>query len=92
MINSRSLDDLKIVKAEIEAVGRPARIEAYAADISVPAEVEKMISHCVTLFGKIDIIISNAGYMTRWAKIAEHDPETWWRTWVCLHAVHTIVI
>jgi len=84
VINSRSVDDLMIVKAEIEATGCPARVEAYAADISVPAEVEKMVSHCITLFGKIDIIISNAAYMTQWARIAEHDTETWWRTWVCL--------
>lgn len=32
-------------------------------------------------FPRLDILINNAGYLEKRAKIAESDPEEWWRTW-----------
>lgn len=32
-------------------------------------------------FGRLDILINNAGYLETWKKIHESDPEDWWKTW-----------
>lgn len=32
-------------------------------------------------FGKLDILINNAGYLASWAKMTEADPDEWWKTW-----------
>lgn len=32
-------------------------------------------------FPRLDILINNAGYLEKRAKIADSDPEEWWRTW-----------
>jgi len=50
---------LKSVEAEIRAMGRKAL--AVEADISSPEQVEEMVSKSIDEFGKIDILICNAG-------------------------------
>lgn len=32
-------------------------------------------------YGRLDILINNAGYLEKWKKIHESDPEDWWKTW-----------
>ena len=59
IINDLSLDAAEKVAAEIRALGRKAI--AVKADITKSAEIEKMTEAVVKEFGKIDILINNAG-------------------------------
>ncbi|KZT42323.1 NAD(P)-binding protein [Sistotremastrum suecicum HHB10207 ss-3] len=40
-----------------------------------------MVDQAFEVFGRLDIVINNAGYMSSWAPIADHDPQTWWKTY-----------
>ncbi|KZT42324.1 putative oxidoreductase [Sistotremastrum suecicum HHB10207 ss-3] len=57
------------------------RIETYETDVSALSDVQKTVERAFELFGRLDIVINNAAYMSSWAPIAEHDPETWWNTY-----------
>jgi len=83
LLTSRTLPDLLRAKADIIAAStnEKLKVEVFAADVSVPEQVKSMIDHCLATFGRIDIIISNAGYMTTWNRISEHAPDAWWKTW-----------
>ena len=50
---------------------------AVKADISDPEQVQYMVSETVSNFGKIDILMNNAGISAKAAKIAEMSLEDW---------------
>ena len=50
---------------------------AVQADVSDPDQVQQMVSATVAAFGKIDILINNAGISAKAAKIAEMPLEDW---------------
>ena len=47
------------------------------ADISVPAEVDRMVSEIEEKLGTIEILVANAARMTM-KPFLEQDPEEWW--------------
>jgi NAD(P)-dependent dehydrogenase (short-subunit alcohol dehydrogenase family) len=49
-----------------------------AGDISDPDAVSRLVDHIETTHGPIDILVSNAAYMTM-APFGEHDEEDWWK-------------
>lgn len=32
-------------------------------------------------FGRVDVLVNNAGYLETYTPIAEADPDDWWHTW-----------
>ncbi|MBX6389440.1 MAG: SDR family oxidoreductase, partial [Frankia sp.] len=46
--------------AELELVIAPGKIAAFAGDIAVPADIDRMVACCVTAFGAVDILVNNA--------------------------------
>lgn len=46
-------------------------------EASVAAAAEKISES----FPRLDILVNNAGYLEKRFKIAESDPEDWWKTW-----------
>lgn len=65
--NSKS-DSCKRVTKEIEASGGSAM--AFVADITDAEAVEEMVKETVKRFGKLDILINNAG----WWRVPRHQP------------------
>jgi NAD(P)-dependent dehydrogenase (short-subunit alcohol dehydrogenase family) len=63
--------------AEIEALGCRGMIAG--ADVSCRAEVERMVAAGVERFGKIDVLINNAG-IAIWRPFLELTEEEWDRT------------
>ncbi|KAA6205550.1 MAG: SDR family NAD(P)-dependent oxidoreductase [Candidatus Tokpelaia sp.] len=55
------VDDANAVVKEIKAAGGHAA--AIRADISVPAEVSALFNQAVALFGRVDVLVNNAGIM-----------------------------
>jgi 3-oxoacyl-[acyl-carrier protein] reductase len=64
------------VAQEIEGLGRKAK--AISADVSDRESVQRLVSEAVSLFGKIDVLVNNAGIIRRGTFI-EHDPQEWER-------------
>jgi NAD(P)-dependent dehydrogenase (short-subunit alcohol dehydrogenase family) len=63
-------------KRSVEALGR--RAFSVQADISVPTDVERLVSQSIDKYHRIDILVNNAGIFSRtlWDTI---DWETWQR-------------
>lgn len=59
-VTSRTKAELDKVVKDIEAMGRKGL--AVAADVSKAADVNKVVDATVKEFGKVDILVSNAGF------------------------------
>ena len=76
VIAAPSQPDLDLVADRIRAAG--GTIEAVAADVSRPADLENLVAKTVSTFGRIDGVINNAGinYVKPFLEI---DPKEWQR-------------
>lgn len=53
------------------------KVLAVAADISVPADVERLFAETVKRFGRVDLLVNNAGMSAPAVHIEELPFETW---------------
>lgn len=72
--NALHAPNLEILAGEIEQLGR--RAKTVTADVSKRADVERMVDTAIGTFGKIDILVCNAG-ITRFAPFLEMTDEDW---------------
>jgi short-subunit dehydrogenase len=63
LITGRNRDNLLQVQNELKAKGQ--EITCYQADVSVEGDNQRMVDYAVQLFGKVDILINNAGISMR---------------------------
>lgn len=68
----RSADRLEQVKASLAGSDH----FAIAADLTKPAEVHRVVEEALTRFGRIDILLPNAGIYIP-GDVAEGDPDAW---------------
>jgi NAD(P)-dependent dehydrogenase (short-subunit alcohol dehydrogenase family) len=61
-IASRTLDDLKTVAREIRGLNPASNISIKACDVSKASDVEALAQHVKDTFGRLDVLILNAGY------------------------------
>jgi NADP-dependent 3-hydroxy acid dehydrogenase YdfG len=61
VLGARRMDRLQALVAEIKAAGGEAI--AVQTDVTVKAEVDAMIAAGLEAFGRIDVLVNNAGYM-----------------------------
>lgn len=84
-ISARS--GLSEVQKEIESAasscGRPApKVVSVEMDVSSKESVTTAIAKVAPAFaGRLDILVSNAGYMETWRPILDIDVDDWWRSW-----------
>src|SRR3712207_8067275 len=76
VMNSRSEENLHPVAEEAESSG--AEVLAIAADVSQSADVEKLVGAATQRFGRVDVLVNNAGLLGPRAAI-ERYPEDEWR-------------
>jgi NAD(P)-dependent dehydrogenase (short-subunit alcohol dehydrogenase family) len=70
--------DLKGAKktaTDVEALGRKAL--AIKVDVRVRSEVDEMVKQVIEKFGRIDILINNAGVSSKWKPFVEMSKEDW---------------
>ncbi|MEL7649187.1 MAG: beta-ketoacyl-ACP reductase [Sedimentibacter sp.] len=67
----------RVVAIDIMALNyEKENVEGYAADLCSPGEVDKFVDYVLKKYGKIDILINNAG-ITRDALIEKMSDEMW---------------
>src|SRR5918997_1177756 len=77
VINSRSEESIRPVAGEVESVG--AQVLALAADVSKSADVERLVGAAVERFGRIDVLVNNAGLLGSRVAIVEYAEDEWRR-------------
>ena len=60
-IAARRADKLAAIVTDIEAAGGKAK--AFTVDVTVKAEVDALIAGVVAAFGRVDVLVNNAGLM-----------------------------
>lgn len=70
--NSEAIGDLA---QEIIATGGDA--SAFPCDVSAYGDVAALVQHCLDTFGKIDVLVNNAGVIEPIAPLIESDPHEW---------------
>ena len=74
-VNSRSEDSIKPVAEEVEEKG--VEVLAVAADVSDSSEVQKLVDATVERFGRIDVLVNNAGVLGPRVAIEEFPEDEW---------------
>jgi 3-hydroxybutyrate dehydrogenase len=66
--------DAQAPQAQIGALG--GRVAYHGADMSKPAEIEDMMKFAAATFGRVDVLVNNAG-IQHVAAVDEFPPERW---------------
>jgi NAD(P)-dependent dehydrogenase (short-subunit alcohol dehydrogenase family) len=65
-----------------KAVGKaPPKVLLVTLDVASSTSVEKAAKDTEAFFGRLDILINNAGYLSDFIPILEQDPDKWWTNW-----------
>ncbi|HEX2740425.1 MAG TPA: SDR family NAD(P)-dependent oxidoreductase, partial [Rubrobacter sp.] len=75
VVNARREESIRPVAEEIEGTG--AEVLTVAGDVSKGADVERMVHETVERFGKIDVLVNNAGLLGPRVRIEEYPEEEW---------------
>lgn len=75
ILAARSESDIRHNAQIIRENGGQA--EAVACDVSKYKDVQGLISHCESTFGRMDILINNAGVIEPIGHLATSDPDVW---------------
>lgn len=92
MIADQNAEAGEATALQARALGGEA--EFVKVDVGDSASVDKMLERCVSVFGRVDIAINNAGVELEWAPIAEGDETQFDKiiavnlkgVWLCLRA------
>jgi len=74
-ICSRTAKEIEQTRDEI--VGFGGRCEAWTCDVSLEQSVDDLMSAMNRTFGRVDVLVNNAGVMTRPAAITEIEVKKW---------------
>lgn len=80
-LTARSNDALQETRKLVRQANPETQCEFSVCDVTSAAQVEAAVGSCVTMFGGVDAADANAGYLGRWMKIGESDPQSWWQSW-----------
>ena len=80
-ITARSANALEETRSKVLGANPDTKCEYRLCDVTDEQQVKAAIQDCITKLGSIDVADANAGYLDKWSKIGESDPESWWKTW-----------
>ena len=71
-----------LVYSAAEKAGRAQpKVLMIKCDTTSEKDVDAAAKQVAEVFGRIDVVINNAGYLETWKPVAETDPSEWWKTW-----------
>ncbi len=76
-MNARSEESIRPVADEAESLG--AEVLALAADVSRSADVERLVAAVADRFGRIDVLVNNAGVLGPRVRIEDYPEDEWRR-------------
>jgi NAD(P)-dependent dehydrogenase (short-subunit alcohol dehydrogenase family) len=79
VLNARSEGDLESVARDIEEAGGSAAV--VAGDVADPETAHRLTAQAITISGRIDAVINNAGVLGPIQPVREADPAEWTRNW-----------
>ena len=62
VLAARRVDKLETLAKEIEAMGTGSQSLVVQADLSKLDDIQKLVSHTLEIFGRIDVLVNNAGF------------------------------
>ncbi len=74
VLGARRLERLEVIAAEINAAGGKAK--PFAMDVMKQADVDAFVAGAVQAFGKLNVLVNNAGLMAI-APLSELRTEEW---------------
>jgi 3-oxoacyl-[acyl-carrier protein] reductase len=72
---ARTPSELEQTVREIQAL--KAECKGWSCDVSLEEPVQDFIAHVLEVFGKVDVLVNNAGVMTRPAPTTELEVKKW---------------
>jgi 3-oxoacyl-[acyl-carrier protein] reductase len=78
VVVSRTFSEVEETASQIRALGR--RALALKVDISRTEDVDNMVKSALQKFGRIDVLVSNAGILGPIGPLVENDVEHWAET------------
>jgi NAD(P)-dependent dehydrogenase (short-subunit alcohol dehydrogenase family) len=75
VINSRQEENIRPVAEEAESTG--AEVLALAADVSRSADVGRLVGAATQRFGRVDVLVNNAGVLGPRVAIVEYPEDEW---------------
>lgn len=64
-----------------ESSRSPPKVLTVKLDVTDPKSAESAAKEVERAFGRLDILINNAGYLEKFKPVAESDPEDWWKVY-----------
>jgi NAD(P)-dependent dehydrogenase (short-subunit alcohol dehydrogenase family) len=77
VVNARSEESIRPVAEEMEDAG--AEVLAVAADVSRGGDVERLVGEALGRFGKLDVLVNNAGLLGPRVAIEDYPEDEWRR-------------
>jgi len=78
VIAARTEADLKKTASEIEAMGR--KCLPIVTDLAIPEQIRSMVDKTLDRFGRVDVLVNNAGIGGPTLSVADMDLEAWDQT------------
>lgn len=75
VLTARSAEAIDVHAREIRAAGGEA--VARAGDVTSFADVDAVVATATERFGRLDVMVNNAGAIEPIARLADSDPEAW---------------
>ncbi len=75
---ARTESDLETTVKQIEAAGSDGLV--VVADVSKADQMKRAVEQTIERFGRLDIVVANAGINGVWAPIEEIEPDEWDQT------------
>ncbi|MBI2369450.1 MAG: SDR family oxidoreductase [Deltaproteobacteria bacterium] len=75
VLAARTTSELEATAADVRGLGRPCL--AVPCDVAQEDQVQALVDRALKEFGRIDVLVSNAGVMTSPAPLAELEIRKW---------------